>query len=76
MAIGIGGAGCKIASKLDPEAILVNVSEAEMTQVTSGGQRLLDPLHFEEGSRVGQHLYRLGEAAGHPVEQDFLHALQ
>ncbi|MBP1584002.1 MAG: hypothetical protein J6866_08610 [Victivallales bacterium] len=53
MAIGIGGAGCKIASKLDPEAILVNVSEAEMTQVTSGGQRLLANLNSGRGQFRG-----------------------
>ena len=36
MTIGIGGAGSKIAAKLDSQAVLVNVSETELNKVPGG----------------------------------------
>lgn len=49
MTIGIGGAGSKIAFRQDPEAIIVNVSETELSKLPAK-QRILAVLH----STVGQ----------------------
>ena len=53
MAIGIGGAGGKIAAKLDSQATLVNVSETEMGKVNGGGRRILAPVHAANGQFRG-----------------------
>ena len=53
MTIGIGGAGCKIAARLDSEAVLVNVSETELGKVDGGGRRLLASLHAGRGQFKG-----------------------
>ena len=49
--IGIGGAGGKIAAKMDSDnAILVNVSETELEKVAGGGEHIVAPVQ----STVGQ----------------------
>ena len=53
MTVGIGGAGCKIAARLDSEAVLVNVSETELGKVDGGGRRLLASLHAGRGQFKG-----------------------
>ncbi len=53
MTIGVGGAGCKIAVKLDPEAVLVNVSGTELAKVDGGGMRIEASLRGERGQFQG-----------------------
>ena len=52
MAIGIGGAGSKLASVLDAGAIVVNVSETELAKV-EGGRKILAVVHAERGQFRG-----------------------
>ena len=53
MAIGIGGAGNKIAAKLDSSAALVNVSQTEMDKVEGTGRRINAPVHASTGQFRG-----------------------
>lgn len=53
MAIGIGGAGCKIAVKVDENAVLVNVSETELSKVEGGSRKMLATLHDDHGQYHG-----------------------
>ena len=53
MTVGIGGAGCKIAAKLDEDAVLVNVSETELNKVPGGGRRILAGLRAGRGQFKG-----------------------
>ena len=53
MTIGIGGAGSKIAAKLDSQAILVNVSETELNKVPGGPRRILASVHATRGQFRG-----------------------
>ena len=53
MTIGIGGAGSKIATALDPNATIVNVSETELAKVTEAGRRILATLHHAGGQFRG-----------------------
>ncbi|MBQ6473004.1 MAG: hypothetical protein IJJ33_13550 [Victivallales bacterium] len=53
MAIGIGGAGSKLAAKLDSKAILVNVSETELNKVPGGAERILATVRAEHGQFRG-----------------------
>lgn len=52
MTIGIGGAGSRLAAKLDPGATIVNVSETELSKVEAG-PRLLAAVHTEHGQFRG-----------------------
>ena len=52
--IGIGGAGGKIAAKMDEKnAILVNVSETELEKVSGGGERIVAPVQSIAGQFRG-----------------------
>ena len=73
MTIGIGGAGCKIAVKMDPDAMLVNVSETEMGKVNGGGRRLLASLHDGHGQYKGS---RKNPAIGHDAYQSIRREMQ
>jgi hypothetical protein len=53
MTIGIGGAGTKVASKLDPEATIINVSETELSKVPAAGRRILAVVHDQHGQFKG-----------------------
>lgn len=53
MTIGIGGAGCKIAVKLDNEAVLVNVSRTELDKVEGGSLKIEASLRAEHGQFQG-----------------------
>ncbi len=53
MTLGIGGAGCKIAARLDDDATLVNVSETELNKVPGGGRRIVASLHAGRGQFKG-----------------------
>lgn len=52
MTIGIGGAGSKVAVKLDPSATIVNVSETELNKVPSE-HRILASVHASHGQFRG-----------------------
>ncbi len=52
MTIGIGGAGGKLASKLNNGATLVNVSEAELNK-QEAGRRILAVVHAAKGQLYG-----------------------
>ena len=52
--IGIGGAGGKLAAKMDAEhAILVNVSETELDKVSGGGEHIVAPVQSTSGQFRG-----------------------
>ena len=52
--IGIGGAGGKLAAKMDSEhAILVNVSETELDKVSGGGEHIVAPVQSTAGQFRG-----------------------
>jgi hypothetical protein len=52
--IGIGGAGGKIAAKMDSDnAILVNVSQTELDKVIGGGERIVAPIQSIQGQFKG-----------------------
>ena len=52
--IGIGGAGGKLAAKMDAEhAILVNVSETELEKVAGGGEHIVAPVQSTAGQFRG-----------------------
>jgi len=53
MTIGIGGAGSKIATALDPDATIINVSETELGKVADAGRRILASLHHAGGQFRG-----------------------
>ncbi len=52
MAIGIGGAGGKLASLMSPNSVAVNVSETEL-QKTNAAQKVLAFAHSEKGQLKG-----------------------
>ncbi|MBP5639193.1 MAG: hypothetical protein J6X55_06925 [Victivallales bacterium] len=52
-AIGIGGAGNKVAAKLDDDATLVNVSQTEMDKIEGSGRRINAPVHSTTGQFKG-----------------------
>ena len=66
MTIGIGGAGSKIAAKLDNGAVLVNVSETELNKVPGGGRRILASVHAARGQFKGS---RMNPEIGHDAYQ-------
>ena len=53
MTIGIGGAGSKIAAKLDSNATLINVSETELNKVQGGSKRIVAQVRSEHGQFRG-----------------------
>ena len=52
MTIGIGGAGGRLAAKLDPNATVVNVSESELNKVDAA-RRILAAVHTPRGQFRG-----------------------
>jgi len=62
MVIGIGGAGSKIAGKLDAQATIINVSETELAKVPQAGRRILAAVHAQHGQFRGS---RKNPAIGH-----------
>ena len=53
MTIGIGGAGSKVAVKLDKAATVVNVSQTELNKIEDAGQRILATVHSMHGQFRG-----------------------
>jgi hypothetical protein len=62
MIIGIGGAGSKIASKLDVQATIINVSETELRKIPEAGRRIQAVVHAQHGQFRGS---RKNPAIGH-----------
>ena len=73
MAIGIGGAGSRLAAKLDPEATLVNVSQTELDKVDGGSARILASVHSLHGQLRGS---RKNRDIGHDAYQSVRRQLQ
>ncbi len=72
MTMGIGGAGSKIAVKLDPAATIVNVSETELNKIEAG-QRILAPVHAQHGQFRGSRKDpRIGHDAFLSVRRELL----
>ena len=65
MAIGIGGAGNKIAAKLDSSATLFNVSKTEMDKITGEDlNRINAPVHAASGQYKGSRMNpKIGKTA-------------
>ncbi|MBR0459139.1 MAG: hypothetical protein IJJ26_07865 [Victivallales bacterium] len=73
MTIGIGGAGSKLAAKLDSQAILVNVSESELNKVPGGKERILATVRSERGQFRGSRKDpQIGHDAYQSVRRDLL----
>jgi hypothetical protein len=53
MTIGIGGAGSKVAAKLDTAATVVNVSQTELSKIQDAGKRVLASVHSVRGQFRG-----------------------
>lgn len=71
MAIGIGGAGGKVAAKFDTKALLVNVSETELNKVTGGGRRVVAPIHAAGGQFRGSRKNpEIGQDAYHTIRRE------
>ncbi len=71
MTIGIGGAGSKIAAKLDKDAVLINVSEMELNKVQGGRQRIVAPVLAEHGQFKGSRKNReIGRDAYQAMRRD------
>ena len=71
MTIGIGGAGSKIAAKLDNQAILINVSETEMSKVEGGSRRILPTMFAAKGQLRGSRKNpQIGLDAYHSVQRE------
>ncbi len=72
MTIGIGGAGSKLALKLDPDAVVVNVSEVEMGKLPAK-RKMLAVMHSSLGQLRGSRKNpRLGEEAFHSIREELL----
>ena len=76
MTIGIGGAGSRLAAKLDPEATIVNVSESELSKVEAG-RRVLAVLHGGAGQLRGSRKDpQIGRDAFLSVKRELLAAMR
>lgn len=73
MAIGIGGAGSKLAYQLDPESTIVNVSDSELRKVPAT-RRILAAVHSERGQMRGSRKDpQIGRDAYLSVRGELLH---
>jgi hypothetical protein len=73
MTIGIGGAGSKLALKLDPKATIVNVSQNEMDKLPAE-RRLLAVVHAAEGQLRGSRKDpTIGRHAFQSIGDELLH---
>lgn len=76
MAIGIGGAGGKLAYQLDPESVIVNVSDSELRKVPAS-RRILASVHAEHGQMRGSRKDpQIGRDAFLSVRAELLHLCQ
>jgi hypothetical protein len=76
MAIGIGGAGGKLAYKLDSECTVVNVSDSELRKIPAG-RRILASVHAEHGQMRGSRKDpQIGRDAFLSVRAELLHLVE
>lgn len=76
MAIGIGGAGGKLASLMSPNSVAVNVSETELSKVNSSN-KILAFAHTERGQlRGAKKNPTIGKAAFNSIRQQLLELIQ
>lgn len=76
MAIGIGGAGSKLAYQLDPESTIVNVSDSELHKVPAA-HRILASVHAVHGQMRGSRKDpQIGRDAYLSVRGELLHLVQ
>lgn len=73
MTIGIGGAGTKLAAKLDSDATLINVSETELRKVPGGSRRIVASVRAAHGQFKGS---RKDPNIGHDAYQSVQRELQ
>jgi len=72
MTIGIGGAGGKLALKLDPSATIVNVSENEMAKLPAE-RRILAVVHAAQGQLRGSRKNpQIGRQAFQSIREELL----
>ena len=75
MAIGIGGAGSKLALQLDPQATVVNVSETELAKLEAD-HPVLAVVHAAQGQLRGSRKSpEIGRDAFLSVKRELLHLL-
>jgi hypothetical protein len=72
-AIGIGGAGSKIAVVWDPSAVTVNISEVELNKVNTEGTKILAALRGSSGAFKGA---RMDPAIGYEAYNSVKRELQ
>lgn len=73
MTIGIGGAGGKLAIKLDPNATVVNVSETELEKC-GAENRILAVVHAARGQMKGSRKDPgIGHDAFQSIKEELLH---
>ena len=76
MAIGIGGAGGKLASLMSPNSVAVNVSETEL-QKTNAAQKVLAYAHTEKGQLKGSKKDpSIGKSAFNSIRAQILELIQ
>ena len=76
MAIGIGGAGGKLASLMSPNSVAVNVSETELSKVNSSN-KILAFANTERGQLKGAKKNpSIGKAAFNSIRQQLLDLIQ
>lgn len=76
MAIGIGGAGGKLASLMSPNSVAVNVSETEL-QKTNASQKVLAFAHTEKGQLKGSKKDpSIGKSAFNSIRAQLLELIQ
>ena len=76
MAIGIGGAGGKLASLMSPNSVAVNVSETELSK-TNAAQKILAFAHTEKGQLRGSKKDpSIGKSAFNSVRAQVLELIQ
>jgi len=75
MALGIGGAGSKLAYKLDPNATIVNVSQTELSKLPCE-KRVLAVVHSNTGQLRGSRKNpQIGRDAFQSVKRELLHLI-
>ena len=76
MAIGIGGAGGKLASLMSPNSVAVNVSETEL-QKTNASQKVMAFAHSEKGQLKGSKKDpAIGKSAFNSIRAQILELIQ
>ncbi len=76
MAIGIGGAGSKLAMALDSNSTVVNVSESELNK-TGSGHKILAVVHAARGQLRGSRKNpQIGRDAFQSVKRELLHLMR